>query len=74
MSRTNISLLWIPVVVLLAFFLWSCSEDDDTTNPIGPEPTTDMTATCVGCHTSDTMLQETAEPDDTPPGDPSGEG
>ncbi len=52
---------------------WGCSSDDDS-NPIGPDPTVDLTADCIGCHTNEALLRATAIPDEDPSGDPSGEG
>ena len=71
LSRKEIKFIFIFLVVGL--FIWSCSEKEDTT-PIGSEPTDDLTADCIGCHTNEDLLIETALPDVDPPGDPSGEG
>ena len=71
LSRKQIKFIFAFLVIGL--LIWSCSEKEETT-PIGPEPTEDLTADCIGCHTNEDLLKETAIPDENPPGDPSGEG
>lgn len=60
-------------LLTLALLLWSCAEDEEPV-PVGPGPTDELTADCIGCHTNEDLLKETAVPDEEPPGDPSGEG
>jgi hypothetical protein len=69
----NLNKISILILLSAVIMIWSCSSDDET-SPLGPEPTTDLTADCIGCHTNEALLRATAIPDEAPSGDPSGEG
>ena len=60
--------MWLIGIVAFAVVLGGCSASDDDGGDfdIVDPPVTDM-ATCEGCHTSEAMLQATAEPDEDPP-------
>ncbi|MBU0690635.1 hypothetical protein KKC97_08730 [bacterium] len=74
MQSHNLNSTLILILLCAAALFWSCSKDDSSTNPVGPDPTEELTADCIGCHTNEAMLRATAIPDEEPSGDPSGEG
>jgi hypothetical protein len=65
MTKKNWLLLVIALGALSLVFA-GCSSDDDT-DPGITDPGTDVTATCEGCHVSETMLKATVLPDEEPP-------
>ena len=58
--------------MVLVALLIGCSEDDATTPP--PTGSTEITGTCLGCHTSEADLRATARIDTASGGDDPGEG
>lgn len=63
----------LPILLCTGLLIWSCS-DDEVQTPTGSEPPPSLASDCIGCHTNEDLLKETALPDEEPEEDPSGEG
>lgn len=75
---TKRALLSMTVLVLaLGFGLVGCSDDDDPIDDpgglLGPIDA-DVQLTCIECHTSETALKATVEPEEDHGEEPEGEG
>ena len=53
--------------LLLAIVFWGCSDDDDTVTNPPVNPPIANTATCLGCHSSESELKASLGSSSTPP-------
>jgi hypothetical protein len=55
------------LALVLAIMFWGCSDDDDAVTNPGVDPPIADTATCLGCHASESHLKASLGSSSAPP-------